>query len=97
MYLPLYCRNDLDVDSKKWRLRADILNDLAMTTELFLLPYYTKYSIYILCLTTMMKAIVGVAGGATRAALTLHHAIRNNLADVSAKVNLSSLKSIGIY
>ena len=77
--------SDLDIDSKKWRLRADILNDLAMTTELFLLPYYPKYSTYILCFTTMMKAIVGVAGGATRSALTLHHALRNNMADVSAK------------
>lgn len=32
-----------------------------------------------------MKAIVGVAGGSTRSALTLHHAIRNNMADVAAK------------
>lgn len=41
---------------------------------------------------------MGVAGGATRAALTQHQARRNNLADVSAKdgsqetlVNLSAL------
>jgi hypothetical protein len=78
-------RSELDIDSKKWRLRADVLNDMAMTVELFLLPYYPIYSIYILCLTTMMRAIVGVAGGATRSAMTLHHAIRNNMADVSAK------------
>lgn len=31
------------------------------------------------------KSIVGIAGGATRSALTQHQAIRNNLADVSAK------------
>jgi len=29
--------------------------------------------------------VVGVAGGATRAALTQHQARRNNMADVSAK------------
>lgn len=29
--------------------------------------------------------MVGVAGGATRAALTQHQARRNNMADVSAK------------
>jgi hypothetical protein len=75
----------LDIDSKKWRLRADLLNDMAMTIELFLLPYYPIYSVYILCLTTMMRSLVGVAGGATRSAMTLHHAIRNNMADVSAK------------
>lgn len=31
------------------------------------------------------QCIVGVAGGATRAALTMHQARRNNMADVSAK------------
>jgi Vitamin B6 photo-protection and homoeostasis len=75
----------LDIDSKKWRLRADFLNDAAMAIELFLLPYYPKYSVYILCGTTVMRSLVGVAGGATRSAMTLHHAIRNNMADVSAK------------
>ena len=32
-----------------------------------------------------LQSIVGVAGGATRAALTQHQARRNNMADVSAK------------
>lgn len=34
---------------------------------------------------TVLQSIVGVAGGATRAALTEHQARRNNMADVSAK------------
>lgn len=75
----------MDIDSKKWRLRADILNDVAMTIEIFLLPYYPKYSTYILCATTTMKSLVGVAGSATRSALTMHHAVRGNLADVASK------------
>lgn len=33
----------------------------------------------------LTQCIVGVAGGATRAALTMHQARRNNMADVSAK------------
>lgn len=76
---------ELDMDSKKWRIRADVLNDLAMGIEIFCLPRYPLYTTYILCGTTMMKAVVGVAGGATRTALTQHHAIRNNLADVASK------------
>lgn len=32
-----------------------------------------------------IQSIVGVAGGATRAALTVHQARRNNMADISAK------------
>ncbi|KAI9586133.1 RUS family member 1 [Glossina fuscipes] len=75
----------LDVESKKWRLRADFLNDCAMGIEIYVLPKYPHLSTYILCSTTVLKAIVGVAGGATRAALTQHQAVRGNLADVSSK------------
>jgi len=74
----------LDGDCKKWRLFADILNDMAMALEL-LLPMFLTYSTHILCIATALKSIVGVAGGATRAAITQHQAIRNNMADVSAK------------
>lgn len=77
--------SQLDIDSKKWRIRADILNDIAMATEIMLLPHLQDYTTFILCATTTMKAIVGVAGGATRSALTQHHAIRGNLADVASK------------
>ncbi|XP_055920908.1 RUS family member 1 [Eupeodes corollae] len=77
--------SQLDVDSKKWRLRADFINDVAMGVEIYILPKYPLYSTYILCSTTVLKAIVGVAGGATRAALTQHHAVRGNLADVASK------------
>ncbi|KAH8249579.1 hypothetical protein KR032_010645 [Drosophila birchii] len=77
--------SQLDVDSKKWRLRADFLNDLAMGIEIYVLPKYPHLSTQILCGSTLLKAIVGVAGGATRAALTQHHALRGNLADVASK------------
>lgn len=77
----------MDIDSKKWRIRADILNDIAMAIEILVLPRYETHATYILCATTSMKAIVGVAGGATRSALTQHHALRGNLADVSSKDN----------
>uniref|UniRef100_A0A1Y1NEA1 Uncharacterized protein n=2 Tax=Photinus pyralis TaxID=7054 RepID=A0A1Y1NEA1_PHOPY len=76
--------NSLDADCKKWRLCADILNDGAMFLEL-LAPYVGHFSLQILCVTTSMKAVVGVAGGATRASITQHQAIQGNMADVSAK------------
>ncbi|GAB1868957.1 UPF0420 protein C16orf58-like protein [Camponotus japonicus] len=74
----------LDGQCKKWRLFADILNDMAAGMEL-LVSYFSSYSVVILCISTIMKSVVGVAGGATRVALTQHQAIRNNLADVAAK------------
>ncbi|KYQ54979.1 UPF0420 protein C16orf58 [Trachymyrmex zeteki] len=75
---------ELDGQCKKWRLFADILDDVAKGLEL-LVPYFSSYSVIILCISTTMKSIVGVAGGATRTALIHHQAIQNNVADVSAK------------
>lgn len=62
-----------------------MLNDVAMGIEIFVLPQFLDHATFILCGTSTMKALVGVAGGATRAALTQHHAIRGNLADVASK------------
>ncbi|KAH7958892.1 hypothetical protein HPB49_006134 [Dermacentor silvarum] len=76
--------SNLDYDSKKWRLFADILNDIAIFLEL-MCQYFKGYVTAVLCVSSIAKSIVGVAGGATRAALTQHQARSNNMADVSAK------------
>lgn len=87
----------LDSEAKKWRLFADGLNDIAMFMEI-LAPYFPAFFTVILCTAGVFKSIVGVAGGATRAALTVHQARRDNMADISAKdgsqetlVNLAGL------
>nr|XP_046270961.1 RUS1 family protein C16orf58 homolog [Scatophagus argus] len=87
----------LDSEAKKWRLFADILNDIAMFMEI-LAPYFPAFFILIVCAAGIFKSIVGVAGGATRAALTVHQARRDNMADIAAKdgsqetlVNLAGL------
>ncbi|XP_061159516.1 RUS1 family protein C16orf58 homolog isoform X1 [Syngnathus typhle] len=89
--------NKLDSEAKKWRLFADILNDVAMFMEI-LAPFFPAWFTFIACTSGLFKAVVGVAGGATRAALTVHQARRNNMADISAKdgsqetlVNLAGL------
>ncbi|XP_056111190.1 RUS1 family protein C16orf58 homolog isoform X1 [Rhinichthys klamathensis goyatoka] len=89
--------NKLDSEAKKWRLFADILNDVAMFMEIAA-PHFPPFFILIICIAGIFKSIVGVAGGATRAALTVHQARRNNMADISAKdgsqetlVNLAGL------
>lgn len=74
----------LDSECKQWRLFADVINDMAMFLDLisgFLPHYFTA----IVCVSGLLKAIVGVAGGSTRAALTQHQARQNNMADVAAK------------
>lgn len=92
-----YRGTSLDSEAKTWRLFADVLNDLATCIEL-VSPLFPGFFTLIACVSGLMKSLVGVAGGATRAALTMHQARRNNMADVSAKdgsqetlVNLSAL------
>lgn len=89
--------SNLDCDPKKWRLFADFLNDIAIFIDL-LSPSMKSIFTFVMCISALSKSLVGVAGGATRAALTQHQALRNNMADVSAKdgsqetlVNLSAL------
>ncbi|XP_078201322.1 RUS family member 1 isoform X6 [Callithrix jacchus] len=87
----------LDCNAKQWRLFADILNDVAMFLEI-MAPVYPICFTMTVSTSNLAKCIVSVAGGATRAALTVHQARRNNMADVSAKdssqetlVNLAGL------
>ncbi|KAM9392767.1 RUS family member 1 isoform 1-T2 [Pholidichthys leucotaenia] len=87
----------LDSEAKKWRLFADVLNDIAMFMEI-LAPHFPAFFTLIVCTAGVFKSIVGVAGGATRAVLTVHQARRDNMADISAKdgsqetlVNLAGL------
>ena len=74
-------RTALDADCKQWRLFADLLNDCALTLELCA-PYAismigasNQEVTALLCVSGIAKSIVGVAGGATRAALTQHQVI----------------------
>ncbi|XP_063285198.1 RUS family member 1 isoform X2 [Pelobates fuscus] len=78
-------------------LFADLLNDIAIFMEI-LAPVFPLWFTLIVCAAGVFKCIVGVAGGATRAALTVHQARRDNMADVCAKdgsqetlVNLAGL------
>ncbi|CAJ0962125.1 unnamed protein product [Ranitomeya imitator] len=86
----------LDCDAKRWRLFADLLNDAVdLYGDLGLRS--SQHASLLLC-ARPEYCIVGVAGGATRAALTVHQARRDNMADVCAKdgsqetlVNLAGL------
>ena len=50
----------------------------------FIHPLLNGLFLTTVCL-CLLQSIVGVAGGATRAALTVHQARRDNMADISAK------------
>ncbi|XP_055339787.1 RUS family member 1-like isoform X2 [Paramacrobiotus metropolitanus] len=74
---------DLDSDMKRWRLRADFFNDVA--TFLDIVSSQTRYFAFIICISALLRSIVGIAGTGTRPAIILHQARRNNLGDVTAK------------
>jgi hypothetical protein len=82
-----------DLNVKRWRLFADVAVDLALTLELaspLLCPdgggaaarsCFTAS----VCVANVLKAMCGVAAGATRAVITAHFARAGNTADVQAK------------
>ncbi|CAG5123515.1 unnamed protein product [Candidula unifasciata] len=83
----------LDCDAKRWRLFADVLNDFAFFLDI-MSPAFGSYFTLVVCASGICRSIVGVAGGATRAALTQHQARRNNMADVSAKDGSQTLVNL---
>ncbi|XP_074414300.1 RUS family member 1 isoform X2 [Zonotrichia albicollis] len=74
----------LDCEAKQWRFVADLLNDVALVLEI-LAPYWLSFGPALLVMAAAARCVVGVAGGATRAALAVHQARRDNVADVAAK------------
>uniref|UniRef100_A0AC34G5X9 Uncharacterized protein n=1 Tax=Panagrolaimus sp. ES5 TaxID=591445 RepID=A0AC34G5X9_9BILA len=76
---------ELDSNCKKWRLVADVFNDLAFVIDITAPHFSGALFPVFCCFSSTLRAIVGVAGGATRTAVTRHQARRQNLADVAAK------------
>ena len=69
----------LDSQAKLWRFVADIMNDIALWMDLLSPFAWTRLQTNILIsISTILKALVGVTGGATKAALTVHFAKQNN-------------------
>ncbi|EYC39131.1 hypothetical protein Y032_0674g1416 [Ancylostoma ceylanicum] len=60
------------------------MNDLAFFIDL-LSPALSGSFFICACTSSLLRAVVGVAGGATRTAIVQHQARRNNLADVASK------------
>lgn len=71
-------------DIKKWRLFADVINDIGLTLDL-LAPLYPQYFLFLVCLGSFCRALCGVSAGATRAALMTHFSKNGNASDLHAK------------
>ncbi|KAI8430926.1 hypothetical protein MSG28_001044 [Choristoneura fumiferana] len=84
----------LDAYSKKWRLYADTLNDAAMCIEIAL-PLFKNYTTFALCVSTVMKAIVGVADLKIAGfQITLGASIRNIIKENPQAMHLRNIKDV---
>ncbi|RGP79306.1 6-hydroxy-d-nicotine oxidase [Fusarium longipes] len=75
----------IEPDAKRFRFLADLFNDTAFFMELYS-PYLGPFG-KIIALTTgeALRALCGVAAGASKAALSVHFAKHDNLAELNAK------------
>lgn len=66
----------LDAECKAWRLAADWFNDAGMLLTL-VTPHIhvTRWFMPVACTGTLLRALCGVVGGATRGSLTQHFAV----------------------
>eukprot|EP00842_Homolaphlyctis_polyrhiza_P001723 jgi/Hompol1/2551/HPOL_006073-RA len=75
----------LDTEVKTWRFAADLFNDGGMLVEMIAPLAPQALSLMLVCTAAVLRSLCGVAGGATKAALSQHFAIRDNMADLNAK------------
>ncbi|KAH6695658.1 vitamin B6 photo-protection and homoeostasis-domain-containing protein [Plectosphaerella plurivora] len=75
----------IEPDAKRFRYLADVFNDTAFFLDLAS-PYLNTWSkILALTAAAALRALCGVAAGASKAALSSHFARSNNLAELNAK------------
>mmetsp|Transcript_7247 Transcript_7247/g.17038 ORF Transcript_7247/g.17038 Transcript_7247/m.17038 type:complete len:463 (+) Transcript_7247:146-1534(+) len=80
------CSSYFDTHVKEFRLFADVINDVALTLDMFAPLAPSEYSLYILSLSTICKTLCGMSAGATKGRITHHFARHNgNMADLTAK------------
>jgi hypothetical protein len=75
----------LDASAKQFRFFADCANNVGYALELAAPALPRRCFLPAVCAASVAHALTGVAGGATRAALTAHFARAHNAADVAAK------------
>ncbi|TIC89850.1 RUS1 family protein-like protein [Colletotrichum higginsianum] len=75
----------IEPECKRYRFLADIFNDSAFFLDLFS-PYFDPWTkVAAIVLAEALRAMCGVAAGASKAALSKHFARRNNLSELNAK------------
>ncbi|KAG5942904.1 hypothetical protein E4U53_007141 [Claviceps sorghi] len=75
----------IEPDAKRYRFLADIFNDTAFFLELSSPHLAPSGKVVTLAVGEALRALCGVAAGASKAALSVHFAKHDNLAELNAK------------
>ncbi|KAG6026666.1 hypothetical protein E4U41_001213 [Claviceps citrina] len=75
----------IEPDAKRYRFLADIFNDTAFFLELYSPYLASSGKLAALAVGEARRALCGVAAGASKAALSVHFAKHDNLAELNAK------------
>lgn len=77
--------HDFGQNVKQWRLFADSINNFGITLDM-IAPHFKDHFLAIICLSSVCKALCGIAAGATNAVIAQHWGDKHgNVADVLAK------------
>jgi Vitamin B6 photo-protection and homoeostasis len=76
----------LEAETKRYRLAADVFNDSAMILDCLSPAFPRSVRILMLCMSGALRAACGVAGGGSKASLSVHFARTGNVGELNAKV-----------
>jgi hypothetical protein len=76
----------LEAECKQYRFLADIFNDSAMILDCMSPAFPRIIRVNLLCASGSLRALCGVAGGASKASLSVHFAKSGNVGELNAKV-----------
>lgn len=77
----------LEAECKRYRLAADVFNDSAMILDCLSPAFPKPIKILTLCLSGSLRAACGVAGGGSKASLSVHFAKSRNVGELNAKAS----------
>ena len=76
--------SSLEPECKMYRLAADIFNDAAMILDCLSPAFPQAPRVALLCFSSILKALCGVAAGSSKASLSAHFAKWGNLGELNA-------------
>lgn len=74
----------LEPECKMWRLAADVFNDAAMILDCFSPALPKVFRVMTLSVSSVLRALCGVAAGSSKASLSAHFARWGNLGELNA-------------